>query len=95
MVGKRAECGSGGHAYGAPTNVGGGILRAVCLRCAAVRLDHSDVGLRGAGLFRSVQRHLLFSPLVEYAALYGHELVETPGFGRPRRGRPAGALARA
>ncbi len=86
-------CRGADHTFGVPAPVGGGLLRAVCGPCGRVRLDVEDVRLGPNGLFASAQRHEIFSPLVEYAALYGHELIEEARTFGTRRGSPAPVTA--
>lgn len=78
-LGKRAECNVGNHVYGEPRNVGAGIVRVACLGCGAVHLEmvelDGEAEDRLNGLFSTSQRHTLFSPIVEYAALYGENLI--------------------
>ncbi|MFQ5967151.1 MAG: hypothetical protein ACE5MI_06020 [Acidimicrobiia bacterium] len=91
---KRAEC-KEGHAYGGPTAVGGGIFRSVCGTCNAVQLDLRDQAFTPNDLFSAEQRHRLFSPLVEYAALHGESLMEPIVFGVRRERHKSILLARA
>ena len=88
---KRADCREG-HVYGGPTSVGGGILRSVCGACNAVQLDLRDEAFIPNDLFSSQQRHGLFSPLVEYAALYGENLITEPVLFGARRERQKSVL---
>lgn len=46
MVHRKSSCRRGRHRYGAPGQIGGGILRQVCLACGSVSIDLT--GARGA-----------------------------------------------
>jgi hypothetical protein len=41
IVHRKSSCRRGGHRYGAPLNVGAGILRRVCQACGSVSIDVS------------------------------------------------------